>query len=264
VAGFHPIAIGPPLPRTTSLIAFAESAQDVKDTGVWVMAPDGFDGRRVDPPVPGCDKGATAALRWDAKAILFSPSARCGIMTVNLDGTGLKTLDKDGTCEFGCDWSPDGRSIVYNVRGFQLVVAAADGSGRTEIATGQAPEWSSDGRLIAFQTSSDEIAVIDVTTGVTTVVGKVEGGLRAPTFDPAGTHLAAGTLFEGLRTIDVVTHAVTPVCPDAGKYAINPSWSPDGASIAYEASGQLGICDLSSGTVRSLPKVGRDANPSWR
>jgi len=264
LTGFHPVAIGPPLPRTSSLIAFAEFAHENKDNGVWVMSPEGFDGRRVSPPVPNCEQGGMGALRWDGKAILFSPGFACGLMSVNLDGTGLKTLAKDGTCEFGCDWSPDGRNVVYVLKGFHLVVAAADGSGPTEIALGQAPEWSSDGRLIAFQTVSNEIVVIDVTTGVTTVVGKAEGGLRAPTFDPAGTRLAVDTLFGGLKTVDIATHAVTPVCPAAGNLASNPSWSPDGTSIAYEASDQLGICDLASGAVRSLPKVGLDRNPSWR
>ncbi|MEN3313968.1 MAG: serine/threonine-protein kinase PknK [Acidimicrobiaceae bacterium] len=264
VAGFHPIAIGTALARSSPLIAFTEQAHDDKDNGMWVMSPDGFDGRRVDPPVPNCDKGGMGALRWDGKAILFSPGLACGIMTVDIDGTGLKTVDKDGTCEFGCDWSPDGRNVVYNVRGFRLVVAAADGSGSTEVADGQAPEWSVDGKMIAFQTVSNEISVLDVTTGVATVVGKAEGGLRAPTFDPSGTRLAVGTLFDGLKTIDVATHIITPLCPAAGKFAGNPSWSPDGTSIAYDASNQLGICDLSSGAVRTLPKVGLDRNPSWR
>jgi len=260
---FHPVAIGPLLRRASPLIAFAEYSQDNRDNGVWVTAPDGTGARRVSPPVPNCPAGGMGALRWDGKAILFSPQVGCGLMTVNLDGSGLKTLDKDGTCEFGCDWSPDGRSIVY-VKGFHLVVAASDGSGPTDIGPGEAPEWSSDGKLIAFQTMSKEIAAIDVATGTTTVVGTADGGLRAPSLDPTGTHLAVDSSLEGLKTIDMATHAVTPVCKAAGKFAANPSWSPDGLAIAYNDGDQLGICDLASGAVRSLPKVGSDRNPSWR
>ncbi|MDQ6945882.1 MAG: hypothetical protein M3256_06310, partial [Actinomycetota bacterium] len=185
-----PIVIGPLLPRAPSpgSIAFTVVSQQTTETGVWLVAPDGSGLRRIDHSPPQdpqlnmwssriCPRdGVGAKLRRDGKALLFSPGTNCGLWSVNLDGTGLKPINAGGSCQYGCDWSPDGRSIVYETRiggatpSTHLVISAADGSAPTDIGVGKAPEWSPDGKLIAFQGASNNIALFEVASRATRLV----------------------------------------------------------------------------------------------
>jgi Tol biopolymer transport system component len=118
--------------------------------------------------------------------------------------TGERRELSSGVRDYGSDWSPDGKKIVYDSEsgsGYGIVIADADGSNPVRIADGQSPAWSPDGTRIAFVGEDDAIWVANA-----------DGSEAHAITDPA----TASRESSQQRTVDW-----------------NPSWSPDGRSIAY-------------------------------
>jgi len=62
------------------------------------------------------------------------------------------------------DWSPDGKSLVFNNEGAVLLVDSRTGSSR-KIADGSAPLWSPSGDWISYVTPDREAALLNVSSG---------------------------------------------------------------------------------------------------
>jgi len=137
--------------------------------------------------------------------LLFAKSTDDGWHVFSLDlETGEAVELTDGGRDYGSDWAPDGSKIVYDSEtgsGYEIVIADADGSNPDAIASGQSPAWSPDGTRIAYSGDDGAIWVVNI-----------DGSNAHPITDPA----AAGS--EGSQQ---------------SPYDWNPSWSPDGRSIAY-------------------------------
>lgn len=103
-------------------------AYSVIGDGIWTMAADGTDQRRIvlpDPEYAGGDSEPT----WspDGSRLAFarlreSPgefgSVLCSdIWSVNADGTAARALRSEGQAIFSLDWSPDGASLLYALGG---------------------------------------------------------------------------------------------------------------------------------------------------
>jgi dipeptidyl aminopeptidase/acylaminoacyl peptidase len=107
--------------------------------------------------------GSAGSPRWspDGQRLLVRIQQSRGteqlddIGMINLDGSSyvnLTNYPEHGN--WGGEWSPDGRRIVFN-SGSRLFVMNADGSALRQITRiwGEYPHWSPDGRLIAFQSN---------------------------------------------------------------------------------------------------------------
>jgi Tol biopolymer transport system component len=157
-------------------------------------------------------------------------------------------------------WSPDGRRIAFihaddtdadgNPVNEQVWVMNADGSARHALTSGpdpkdQVPDWSPDGRHIAYESGSfgsGGIWVMDADgsharqlTGCTSgqAAPCAAGDDFAPTWSPDGRHIAFARDFQavgGDRPIMVMrsdgsdVHRITP----AGEIAFAPAWQPRG------------------------------------
>jgi Tol biopolymer transport system component len=99
------------------------------------------------------------------------------------------------------DWSPDGTHLAYVTPSGSLRVAAWDGSGVRELASSaNFPQWSPDGREIAFSSG--------------------------------GTACASGSAVVELIEADGTNHRVLAM---PGELRLHPGWSPQGDRIAFGA-----------------------------
>jgi TolB protein len=145
------------------------------------------------------------------------------IFAISGDGSGLVRLTDGPRGDAAPDWSPDGRTIVFQSGrdgNQELYAVNADGSGvrrltRDDAADGE-PAWSPDGRRIAFVSDrggDDDLYVMDR---------------------------------DGSR-VRRVTH---------GLHTEWPSWSPDGAAIAFSGE-RGGTFDLYSVAADGATRVRR-------
>ena len=133
------------------------------------------------------------------------------IAVIRADGTGYRNLTRTPDAnEWGPVWSPDGRRIAYSSDegGMpQIFVMDADGSNARRLSDtwGEYPAWSPDGSRIAF-----------------------------------ASHVGGSTLF-GEPDYDVFVMGLdgsdeTNLTNDRDSVDMYPTWSPDGAWIAFEST----------------------------
>ncbi len=135
-------------------IAFT-SDQDGKDSGIWLIAPDGTGPRRLS------DHGARPSWSPDGKKIAFMAN---GICVMDADGTNIQHLTHDDEHHARPAWSPDGERIAFmsNRDGgrpdidaeYEIYVMDADGTNIQRLThrpgTDGHPDWSPDGSEIVF------------------------------------------------------------------------------------------------------------------
>jgi len=136
-------------------IVFSGLTNDSSGRPLTIVNADGS-GKKV--VVAGNDiSDAWASFSPDGKRILFTSNREGGskLFTVNVDGTGLKTLTpKDGDDMDGA-WSPDGTKIVFMDRAANptgIYSMNADGSNRALVYNSSRTlsqfSWSSDNRIL--------------------------------------------------------------------------------------------------------------------
>ncbi|HYO62491.1 MAG TPA: PxKF domain-containing protein, partial [Pyrinomonadaceae bacterium] len=234
-------------------LAFTRALAD-GSTGLYTARADGTDLRALTNDAAISD----AYLQWSPDGSKLSYSYRredstSTLEVVNADGTARTTIYEapaDGSSyDTGSDkWSPDGTRLVFDACGPEcntssIYVARADGSGRIELGNGAEqnfnPDWSPDGRRVAFQTSRNGVSRINIINADGT--GRVElpgepGYHGAPRWQPrkagdtpAGENVTVeangvAVNFSNVTTAGVTT--VTPIDPNSlqgipGEYVIN-------------------------------------------
>ncbi len=202
----------PAQPGTESVIVASGRIVFSGDDGeVHVLSLSGGDDRIVTSiPGPQFDPDGHGSL------IVFRDS-RAGvnvnddIAVIRTDGTGYRNLTRSPDAnEWGPVWSPDGRRIAYSSdeNGMpQLFVMDADGSNARQLSDvwGEYPTWSPDGSRIAFASSM---------------------GGSTPFGDPDYDVFVMNA--DGSDETNLTT---TPESNEG-----YPTWSPDGAWIAFEST----------------------------
>src|SRR5262249_12594092 len=149
------------------------------------------------------------------------------------------------------DWSPDGTRLAYGAPADKVVVAHADGSDPQVVTSGADPAWSPDGTKLAVVDQGGIWMVAPDGKGRTHII---ESG-RAPGWSPGGRQLVYDRGEYGMdiwlaNADGTEQHMLAGVFGDQSP---KPSWSPDGAEIAFVSLvcgnnyDTVGICTIPPG-----------------
>ncbi|MGC8836919.1 MAG: TolB family protein [Anaerolineae bacterium] len=110
--------------------------------------------------------GEQAAWSPDSRQLVYKgcEGANCGLMIVNIDGSGKRRLTTCAGCanDGNADWSRDTNRIVFTSErdgNHEIYVMNPDGSGQTRLTDNPGPDvlpvWLPGGREIAFRSFRD-------------------------------------------------------------------------------------------------------------
>lgn len=187
-------------------------------------------------------------------------------------------------------YSPDGAERVSNdqtagILHNGILAMKADGSGARllfghPVHSALAPDWSRDGKRIAFGygrffqnqlgPARADIAVIDAHGAGLTVLTDGTGNYALPSWSPDGRSLVFRKADPGgnaLEIVDVATKARRPLLSGPAHYNF-PAWSPTSGTIAFTADidGDYEIWTIDAdgtGLRRLTVSPGNDAHNSW-
>jgi Tol biopolymer transport system component len=194
-------------------------------------------GRVLEQPRPADDRGPLRrrrAVRRSEPRRLQRPVRRSELRNLTADDPEIAHVLPSV--------SPDGSRIAFLRRAvldFELVVMAADGSGKRVLAPRanlNQPAWSPDGRVLAFSACCEagrtRVFVVDADGGPPRSVA--EGGASA--WSPDGRLAFVGVPFGNPTLFVTDRNGASPrlVAGSVGGPAI--AWSPDSRHIAYERS----------------------------
>jgi dipeptidyl aminopeptidase/acylaminoacyl peptidase len=234
-------------------------------------------------PPPGA-VGATMAFVRRGDIYIYSPT---NDSTVQLTSGG----------NFGQpSWSPDGNRIAFGQEHAwpsSIYVINADGSGLQRVGDGWSPAWSPDGRRLAFAALRDGqgaiiVKSLDDPTQPATRIGFVRGQHHSPTWSPDGTRIAfisdwaafdfAFDVYianaDGSGEVEQLTNGFgnRTNWPTFTIYA-QPSWSPDGRSLAVVecdewqyfdcADSRVAVMSADGSGFRVLTGTAGFARPGW-
>lgn len=170
--------------------------------------------REAGATFPGDDGRIAFASNRSTGEGVDNPTGDFEVFTMNPDGTGLTQLTNNTAFDFAPDWSSDGRRIVFesNRDGFsEIFVMKADGRKQTRITTN--PDFSFD-RSPTFSPDGEKIA-FESNRAVGEGVDNPESDTEIFTQNLDGTGLVQ------------LTHNETR------EFDLHPDFSPNGRKIAF-------------------------------
>lgn len=184
----------------------------------------------------------SASVSPDGKHVAFDLVT--AIWTVPITGGEAERLTGDDFDATQPSWSPDGRKLVcqaYRDGNYHLYTMRPDGSGLRQLTSGpfdhREPRFSPDGATIAFASDrggSYGVHTLDVATGAITARTDTAAEEAMPAWSPDGQRLAYTVDGTAIDVLDLASGTTTrAVTAPAGAALYGPSFSPDGAILAY-------------------------------
>ncbi len=215
-------------------------------THVYIVESDGSRLQELDGAVSESGRAHSPSVSPDGNQVAFVTKNK--VHTMDLDGSGRRRLDVEGSFHNFPAWSPDGNRIAI-VSDYKAYTTAPDGSEVRSIARslfvqwGAPPVWSSDGRSLAILRSNQFSAS--------------ECGDRMV---PTGLYIAGE---DGSRQREIGQIFKTAL----------PMWSPDGLWVIFPTPSEEG-CDLAamqavapdgsaSSTILTYPRSHDISDASW-
>jgi WD40 repeat protein len=199
----------------------------------------------------GCLEPDQLAWSPNSRSLAYSCRTLRGrqlIATIRRDGTHRRLLRTGTRDAYWPSWSLDGKRIAFATgakpTASSLYVIGVNGSGRRLIASGgTAPDWSPDGKAIAYE-ADDGVRIISP-RGVDVSPPGPDGQPRSiplrghVAWSPDGSRLAVGTT-RGVEIVDTATGAHELVTHESGRNVFGggrPAWYP-GAAAPFAAQAE--------------------------
>lgn len=193
----------------------------------------------------------------DGTKVVFSTN-RDGnneIYEINADGTNPVRLTKNSASDIHPFYSPNGTSIVFTSDrdgNQEIYKMNADGSNQVrltnETAADRMPAFSADGQKIIFVTerqggsSNRRLYTMNADGTSQQVISDINGVYFRPSYRPDGAKIIFGYgQFEPMFDIWTMNPDGTGRTVFASNRVQNPSYSPDGARVAYTCCGNIEV-----------------------
>jgi Tol biopolymer transport system component len=231
---------------------YALNCDEIGTLNIWIMRADGSH----QHPLTACD-GSKCLGSEDP---VFSPDGRFiafaqdlldangvnfqGIFIMRADGTQLRRVTSNGPDtlpDTSPHFSPDGTQLVFAREvpgGSQLMIVGADGSGLRPLVDGAGPNWSPDGKHVAFglarttgDTTTFDIAIVRPDSTHVRLLTNEPADLRAafePDYSPTGRRIVFSEAdASGCRLVTIGATGEHPrTLPTGEGCYFNPSWGP--------------------------------------
>jgi TolB protein len=231
-------------------IVFVAAAEGGQDWGIYTMAPDGTNVKRLTKK-PG-KPGLYEHPRWapDGSKIAYNkidwPDYQLWLM--NADGTSPELLYEPAF--WGASWSPDGREIAFATDG-GIVIMDVQTRKTVRLVEGFTPVWSPDGSAIAYEPArlpSTILYLIDPETTKKWSIDLRKKGVQIlhKHYSPIAWSTDGGKIaclgsevakrLWGIYTMDSDGENIkAKYTGDSSDLVAGwPSWSPDGSQILFE------------------------------
>ncbi len=244
LAGAAPASI----PAPSATLAYARS--EVAGGGIFLVA-----GGRPRLVLPG---GVEPAWSPDSRRLAYVAPGADGagdVYAADADGRRRGRITFTSAEESSPDWAADGRRLVVE-RDARVVVLRADGGKEQTLAPGHEPDWSPNGRQIAFASGGDLFTIEPGRRRITRLT-RTTAEESGPAWSQDGRRLAYVTDEAGqsdLRILDLRTKVATVLTADAA-IERSPAFSPDGARVVF-------VTDAGGAeTIWAVPAAGGTATP---
>lgn len=279
----------PPVARE-GVIRFSAFQASAAEARVAVLRPDGS-GQQSVVPLPGHPWGPR--LSPDGTRLLFSSAAPAvasrpadldlngsgspDIWLANLDGSQARRLTDVPAGYNGWAWSPDGRRVAFasNRSGsWDLYTIDATGANLARLTVSAAqdgwPAWTPDGSGIVFASTTSDRAQLYRIDG-----RGVQRLLNSPTSDTEPAVAPNGAIAFSAQTMSSTGEifvldpgqATPRQLASIGGLNSSPSWSPDGARLAFvgsrEGRSDLYVVGADGRGLARLTVAGQNQRPDW-
>jgi Tol biopolymer transport system component len=207
---------------------------------------------------------AGAAFPGTNGRLLARIGALSAIASINLDGSGRRDLHESGE---EAAWSPDGSRVAFQLAG-KIWIVDSDGTGAHSLGVeGYAPTWSPDGTRIAYSANGSAIDVVNADgTGFTQLSS---GNDVEPSWSPDGTKIAfsryrpiTGGFAADIWTMDADGEN-EQLLYENGETLVGVEWAPDGSKLVFQRAAlvQIFTIDADGSDPKQLTTDGFNRSP---